>query len=372
MQDNSNTYSNAGVNLATGDQASDILYRASKKTWENRRGLCGEVTEEFQGFFSFRGSDFSGLPPVVIGGHNQDGIGTKIEIAERTMLHTTMAFDLLAMVCDDASVRGCEPVLVGSSLSFNKVDLGVVAQLAEGLVLAASEACVAVTNGELAELGSRVCGYGETNYNWEGTVFWLGREDRLCQYSKIKKNLSIVAFRENGFRSNGLTLVRKIFQSNYGTEWHKTQFQGQTLGTGVLTPSQIYTRAITDITGGVSKQPACQATCFVHITGGGIPGKLGRALHPSGLGARLENLFPAPPIMQKCKSDGNVSDMEAYRAWNMGNGLLCITSEPQAVVAVASALSIDAQIAGEVTSWPSIDIRDPLSGQELIFTRSGS
>jgi phosphoribosylformylglycinamidine cyclo-ligase len=368
MPKDSITYSKSGVDINIGDQASEILYKASKKTWKNRKGLCGEVNEEFQGFFSFRGTNFSGLPPGVIGGHNQDGIGTKIEIAERTKIHTTMAFDLLAMVCDDASVRGCEPLLVGSCLSFNKVDIGVVTQLSEGLISAAKEARVAVTNGELAELGNRVGGYGQTNYNWEGTVFWLGREDRICQYSKIKKKLSIVAFRENGFRSNGLSLVRRIFQSKYGSEWHNTHFQGQTLGMEVLTPSKIYSRAITDITGGVTKQPACETTCFVHITGGGIPGKLGRALVPTGLGARLENLFPAPPIMLKCKSDGNVSDMEAYGAWNMGNGLLCITSEPQTVIAVANSLSIEAQVAGEVTSGPTIELRDPINGQELIFT----
>ncbi|MDD5168162.1 MAG: hypothetical protein PHN75_05050, partial [Syntrophales bacterium] len=262
MPTNSITYSNAGVDLVTGDLASRILYEASKKTWENRKGLYGEVNEEFQEFFSFRGSDFSGLPSGVIGGHNQDGIGTKIEVAERTNTHTTMAFDLLAMVCDDASVRGCEPVLVGSCLSFNKVDVGVVRQLSEGLVLAAKEACVAVSNGELAELGNRVAGYGQTNYNWEGTVFWLGRKDRLCQYSKIRRKLSIVAFRESGFRSNGLSLVRSVFQSTYGSEWHNTFFQDKTLGMGVLTPSKIYSRAITDITGGVTKHPACQVACF--------------------------------------------------------------------------------------------------------------
>jgi|TARA_Y100000310_G_scaffold207023_1_gene207463 hypothetical protein len=35
-----------------------------------------------------------------------DGVGTKIEIAERMAKHKTVAHDLFAMVCDDAVVRG--------------------------------------------------------------------------------------------------------------------------------------------------------------------------------------------------------------------------------------------------------------------------
>jgi len=59
------------------------------------------------------------LPAGTVLGLGFDGVGTKVEIAERIALHNTIAFDLLAMVCDDAVVRGGEPVLVGTVLDVN-------------------------------------------------------------------------------------------------------------------------------------------------------------------------------------------------------------------------------------------------------------
>ncbi|MEI9914453.1 MAG: AIR synthase related protein [Candidatus Saccharibacteria bacterium] len=45
-----------------------------------------------------------------------DGVGTKVEVAERLDDHSVVAHDLFAMVCDDAVVRGAEPVAIGSIL----------------------------------------------------------------------------------------------------------------------------------------------------------------------------------------------------------------------------------------------------------------
>jgi hypothetical protein len=62
--------------------------------------------------------------------------------------------------------RGGEPVLVGTVLDVNTLGkddesyLHFIKQLADGYVKAAREAGVAVINGELAELGVRVTGYG--------------------------------------------------------------------------------------------------------------------------------------------------------------------------------------------------------------------
>ena len=57
------TYSDAGVDIELGDQASDILYTAAKKTWANRDGKLGEVICPFDDFSGLRGIDISGLPP---------------------------------------------------------------------------------------------------------------------------------------------------------------------------------------------------------------------------------------------------------------------------------------------------------------------
>ncbi|MDP2946521.1 MAG: AIR synthase related protein [Nanoarchaeota archaeon] len=151
-----------------------------------------------------------------------DGVGTKMELAERVNDHNTIAFDLFAMVCDDAVVRGAEPVLIGSILDVNSLGkdgenyIEQVRQLAKGYVEAAREANVAIVNGEVAELGNRVGGFGSFNYNWGAGVVWFAKKNNLFTGREIKVGDAVVAFKENGFRSNGLSLVRNIQRGIWG------------------------------------------------------------------------------------------------------------------------------------------------------------
>lgn len=360
MTDKRFTYKDSGVDIGLGDDASEILYNASRLTWKNRDGKIGTVTEEFSGFFSLRSIDFSNLPPGTVGGHNQDGVGTKIEVAERVGHHQTIAHDLFAMICEDAAARGAEPIMVGTTLTVNRINVEVIRQLAEGMIVAASRSGVAVTNGELAELGNRIRGYGDYAYNWEGTAFWLANKERLLRYDRLKIGDAVISFRENGFRSNGLSLVRRVFNSHYGREWHNVEFGDTNLGRAVLTPSTIYTSCMVEMTGGVNSEPGCDVSAFAHITGGGIPGKLGRVLSVTKNGAMLSDLFPPPPIMLRCGADGSVVLEEAYRTWNMGNGMLCISPEPERVIEIAARNGVDAKIAGEIIGSPEIVIKPPL------------
>ena len=97
----------------------EILYNAAKQTWTNRKGKLGELIIPFDDFSGVRAIDVSNLPKGTLMNIGFDGVGTKMEIAERINDHTTIAFDLFAMVCDDASIRGAEPVLIGTILDVN-------------------------------------------------------------------------------------------------------------------------------------------------------------------------------------------------------------------------------------------------------------
>ena len=169
------TYADAGVNLDLGDNASEVMFNAAKLTWKNRQGKLGEVVQVREDFTGIKGIRVGGLPADTFASLNFDGVGTKMEIAERIVKHATIAHDLFAMVCDDAVRDGAEPVLVGSILDVNTLTkdkktkesyIDFVKQLAVGYISAAKAANVAVINGEVAELGARVAGYGPFNYNW--------------------------------------------------------------------------------------------------------------------------------------------------------------------------------------------------------------
>ena len=340
------TYADAGVNIELGDDASKVMYEAAKLTWKNREGLLGEIVSPKDDFSGVRVIDVGGLEKGMVMNMGFDGVGTKVELAERTEKHDTVAFDLFAMVCDDAVVYGGEPVLIGSILDVNKLgeDDHLMKQLAAGYVAAAEAARVAVINGEIAELGARVSGYGDFNYNWGATVVWFGEKDKLFTGDEIEVGDKIVTLREKGFRSNGMSLLRKIMEDHYGAEWHKEELDGKLLGELALEPSQIYCAAVVDMFG------ACEVHGVAHITGGGIPGKLGRVLKRAGLGAKLEALFPPCDLMQHAIEIGKVDQDEAFRTWNMGNGMMVIVkpgSEEEAI-RVAKEHGVDAQVCGEI------------------------
>jgi phosphoribosylformylglycinamidine cyclo-ligase len=354
-------YSKAGVNIKLGDKASKILYEAARKTFENRTGNVGEIIVPFDDFSGVRAIDVSALPAGSLMCMGFDGIGTKVEIAQRMNDHSSIAFDLFAMVCDDAIVRGAEPVLIGSVLDINSlgdnVDLPMIKQLADGYIKAAAAANVAVINGELAELGNAVGGYGNFKYNWCSGLVWFANKDKLFTGKEIQIGDSIVVLQEKGFRSNGLSLVRKTFSMKYGDNWHDQEFEGEKLGNLVLVPSTIYSKAVVHLHGGFKTEGCCKINGVSHITGGGIPGKLGRVLKPSGYGAELNDLFEPCKAMQHCQELGEISDEEAYKTWNMGQGLAIITPEPEKVISEVSKFGIQAKIAGKVIEEKKIKIK---------------
>ena len=345
------TYADSGVDIELGDDASKVMYEAAKLTWENRKGLLGEVVTPKDDFSGVRVINVGDLPEGTVMNMGFDGVGTKVELAERLGRHDTVAFDLFAMVCDDAVVYGGEPVLVGSILDVNKLDLEVVKQLAVGYIAAAKAARVAVVNGEIAELGGRISGYGEHNYNWGASVIWFGDKEKLFTGDEIKVGDRIVTLHEKGFRSNGFSLLRKILLDEYGEDWHEAELNGKKIGELALEPSQIYCSAVCDM------MKVCEVHGVSHMTGGGIPGKLGRVLNRAGLGARLTDLYEPCELMKHCAEIGGVARDEAYRTWNMGNGMMVIVApgSEDEVVRIAGEHSLEAKVCGEVCEGGGIE-----------------
>ena len=363
------------VNIELGDDASKMLYNASKHTHQNRPGLVREAHESFSGFRSiplaqFVDKDFENLEMNL----GFDGVGTKVEIAERMDDHSTVAHDLFAMVCDDAVVRGAEPLAIGTIFDVRRLDdtehtREALRQLAIGYVEAARLANVAVVNGEVAELGDRVGGYGKFNYNWGAAILWMAHRDRILTGDQINPGDKLVALAEHGFRLNGITDVRKAMLEKYGDDWQHVvdnSLGNVALGKLVQAPSIIYSGFMSEITGGydITKQPLANVTGVAHITGGGQPSKLSRMLEPSGLGIEIANPVAPPDIMLKMQEIRNFADRTAYGKWHMGPGMVVATSEPDKILAEAERRGIKAQEIGVITDKPGIKIRNIGAGSD--------
>jgi phosphoribosylformylglycinamidine cyclo-ligase len=372
------TYEQAGVNLSMGEYFSEAMTDASRQTWKNREGDFGQVEAISESFTSFRA-----VPLAPLERHNlrdlsldlpADGVGTKIEISERLNNHSKAAFDLLAMMCDDPAAEGMTPIFSSNVIDVRKLrnhpdTIEFIGQIASGFIEACEAAGIANLRGEVAELGDRVNGYGEFNYNWSGSVVSIVHKERKLTGLKVEPGQVLVGCKEEGFRSNGLSLVRAALHERFGPEWHNKTVRklgDLSLGEQVQVPSRIYTRFMTELTGGydIFKNPRALMSAFAHITGGGQPGKLGRTLEPSGFGAIIDKPLEPLPLMRVIQDIAQVPDREIYSTLNMGTGLIGITAEPDNFIKVASEFGIKAQEIGVVTEEPGIRIKNMGAQQE--------
>jgi len=290
-----------------------------------------------------------------------DGIGTKIEVAERIGRFETLGFDLLAMVVDDLAAIGARPMAVSNILDVDDLDERVVEQLMSGLAEAAIACGVVVSGGEIAQLGSRIGGYGRgMHFNWGATA--IGTAPRSTGGSwrdRLRKGDVIISMASDGFRSNGFSMARSILTGVFGEAWHGAHSStGRSWGDVLLTPSRIFAPGIL----GISEHELVVHGA-VHVTGGGIMGNLARLLDGTGLGAELGELWaPHPEMLELCDL-GDVSAADAYEQWNMGNGmLLAVASERSAHVLTsledagyrareAGTVSGSGRIAIDATAW---------------------
>ncbi|PIR54633.1 phosphoribosylformylglycinamidine cyclo-ligase [Candidatus Peregrinibacteria bacterium CG10_big_fil_rev_8_21_14_0_10_36_19] len=340
------TYEESGVNIELGDKCSQIAYTAAKNTFIGRRGMIGEPVLDEGGFAgALDMGDFFLI-------QNDDGVGTKIKVAEKIGKLNTLGYDLVAMVADDAACLGAETISVSNTLDVNKVDAEKVTQLMAGLEAAALEHKIVVPGGEIAELSDMTNGY-----LWNATAMSIVKKNKIINGQNIKEGDKIIGLRSAGIRSNGFTLVRYILKEAYGEDWEFEKYDHEmTWGEVVLTPSKIYTSLIMDLHGRFEESPKVDLKGIVHVTGGGIPGNLPRLLKKHGFGANLDNLFEPHEVMKKLIELGNVSKEEAYRTWNMGVGMIIVSNDVDQIIATAKAHNIEAQVIGEVTQSGIINI----------------
>lgn len=349
--------------IEINNHCSNRAYSWAIRTFPNSAGGGGEVLSGSESAICSNVMNYGGLSI----GMTSDGIGTKVELAERTGLYGTLGFDLVAMVTDDLICNGVRPCNISNILDVDTLDSDVVDALMAGLYEAAKVAQVSVTGGEIAVLGSRIRGWGDRmHFNWCATAIgWLPFGRNRIDGSHIRIGDAVVALESPGFRSNGFSLIRSILHAAFGNDWHQVPYDAiKTWGKIMLTPSLIYAPAVN-----ATLDAGCRVHGMAHITGGGIPCKLGRLLRMTGYGAHLENLFQPLPYMDTLRSLGNVPLETAYHHWNMGNGMLLVVSpnDIQPTVAVLTQHGICARAAGKIVSDPVITIENQLHNEAISF-----
>lgn len=342
-------YAAAGVNIVEGDASSKIAGEFARTTFPGRRGKIGAPVKLPGGFAGIL--DF-GEYYLVTG---DDGVGTKMEVAERAKKFDSLGADLVAMVADDAVCLGAEVVSMTNTLDVAKLDRRVVSELLRGLAKSCRAEKIVIAGGELAEVGNSVNGMV-----WNATAIGIVAKNRIILGDKIRPGDAIISLREIGFRSNGFSLARKILADKFGKNWHAVKFGAKKWGELLLIPSKIYHSAILDLVGRFGEKRKIDVHGICHITGGGIVGNLPRILKTKKLGARLNNLWSAPKFVEELIRIGDVEIKEARDVWNLGNGMLIIVAEKDVArsLKILAKNKIVAQVAGKITNSGKIEIKN--------------
>lgn len=336
----------SGLDINLGTLCSTDAFNWAKSTFPNREGRAGATALPVDGAFSnllVFGNQRIGIA--------SDGIGTKIELAERTQIYDTLGYDLVAMVADDLVAMGFEPTNISNIIDVNYCRQSTINALMKGLAAACNFSGMSISGGEIAELGDRIGGYGAgMHFNWCSTAIGIlpNELSQPIDGTKVKAGQVVIALKSRGFRSNGFSLLRRKMESHFGIDWHTTAYdETTTWGEKLLTPSLIYTPLIVEII-----KQGIQLSGIAHITGGGIFDNFQRILKTKQLGVNLDNLFPALEVMSKIIELAAIPIQDAYLYWNMGNGMLMVVdeSDQDSVLAVAKQFNYAARAAGRITA----------------------
>lgn len=356
-------YKTAGVDIHAGDMASRTAYTNAKKTFSSREGKIGMPFELDGGF---AGALDMGDYLLI---QNDDGVGTKMEIAERTKKFDTIGEDLVAMVVDDAICVGAETISITNTVDTPQVDPQIIEIMTHGLAQACIKQKIVIPGGEIGELPGAL-----KKTVWNATAVGIVKKEKFITGKDIKAGNKIIGLKGRVLRSNGISLARKICEVNFGDDWHTKEWEnGITWGEILLTPSKIFHRLLLDnILGDFDSPRRFKVNGIVHITGGGIPGNVPRIFPKgSGLGATFDNLHPPHEALKDLQKLGNVTDEECYKTWHSGTAMMLVCEEVMASeiceILNQADPEVAAQIVGEITPNNTITIHSKFSKKVLDF-----
>jgi phosphoribosylformylglycinamidine cyclo-ligase len=315
------TYSAAGVDIAAGDRAVELMKSAVKRT--DRPGTLGGLGG-FAGLFQL---DLAKYPQPVLAS-STDGVGTKLKIAQALDRHDTIGIDLVAMVVDDLVVVGAEPLFLTDYIATGKVIPEKIAAIVAGVAEGCVQAGCALIGGETAEHPGVMA---EDDYDISGTGVGVVNADAVLGPDRVRPGDVLIAMGSSGVHSNGYSLVRHVLFDRGGLTLDATPdlLDGRTVGDELLIPTRIYALDCLALTA------ECDARAFAHITGGGLAGNLSRVL-PPGVKAVVDRAtWAPPPIFELVRATGQVARAELELTFNLGVGMIAVVPVERAADAVA-------------------------------------
>jgi phosphoribosylformylglycinamidine cyclo-ligase len=321
-------YRAAGVNLEAAEDSK----------WRLKRLVESTMTAGARGAFGGFGGMFRVPPgaraPLLVA--SADGVGTKVKVAVESGRLDTVGHDLVNHCVNDVLVQGAKPLFFLDYVAFGALDPQAVEAVVAGVAAGCRENGCALIGGETAEMPGI---YTPPDFDLAGFIVGMVEEDEVLGADRVRAGDVIVGLASSGLHTNGYSLARRIV--------------AERLKLGPLDPFPEIGASTADVLLAVHRSYLAALTpvldrvhAMAHITGGGLPGNLDRALPPTVDAIVDTRSWEIPPLFRVLERAGSVPRDEMFRTFNMGVGMAVITMPEHADAVIASAR------AAGVPAWP--------------------
>ncbi|MFN8491864.1 MAG: phosphoribosylformylglycinamidine cyclo-ligase [Caldilineaceae bacterium] len=326
-------YTRAGVNIAAGQQAVDLMKEAVRATY-GPEVLAG--IGAFGGLYDANKLKAMAAPVLVA---STDGVGTKTKVAAKLNRWDTIGRDLVHHCINDILVQGAQPLFFLDYVASSQIAPEQIATLVKGVATACRDVGCALLGGETAEMPGV---YQPGEIDLVGTIVGVVNRPQLIDGSRIQKGDLILGLPSTGLHTNGYSLARSALAEVDWKTLHPAL--GCSIGDALLQVHRCYLGEVQRLW-----DAGVDIRGLAHITGGGITDNLPR-IFPEGIGAVIRRkTWSVPPLFTLIQELGGVPDEQMFHVFNMGLGMLVIAPPDQAVLAQAT-LPDQCFIVGEIVA----------------------
>ena len=304
-------YETAGVSIERGERTVKLMRSAVEATHGP------EVLGNAGGFAGLYALADYGEPVLA---STIDGVGTKVLVAREVGRYYSLGADIVNHCANDVLATGARPLLFLDYVASGRLDPEAVARVVRGAAEACGALGVALVGGETAEMPGL---YAGGDLDMVGVCVGACERSDVVTGERVRAGDAVLGLASSGLHTNGYTLARKVREDADLPYSDVPEGFYRPLGEVYLEPHRAYAREV------FALRDAVEVRGMAHVTGGGLPGNLPRAL--GGLGARLDaSSWEEPAVFALIRALGSVPEAEMRQVFNLGVGFCAVMPPDEA------------------------------------------